>query len=293
MATRRVLVAGVKSRNHAFTAIALVVVIIGGCSRQGGGDGPPAGWAEAEKGFGPLFAQDKAAEVVRICEQYVRDYPDFPDAHVNLAHALESVAGDLRRSGNAEPAKQSFERAATHFDRYHALVSGDKRAQASRALMFLHDETGLDDPVKAEAFARRWKEEQPDALEAHVHHAKYLRKLQRQDEASAAIRKARAVAAAELSGDEQMRASLRAAWAATVAEHLQESPNLPPSDAREFADEVIAASDEALKVNPTFFMALDAKAKALTVLAQRPDSDPRRKAALLHEVEALQRRMRQ
>lgn len=277
-----------------FTVIALALaVVIGGCSRPVGGDGPPAGWVEAEKGFAALFAQDKAAEVVRICEQYVRDHPDFPDAHMNLAGALESVAGDLRRAGSAESATQTFERAAEHYERYHALVVGDKRGYASRSLMFLHGETGLNDPVKAEVFARRWKEEQPEALPAYEHHADYLRQLQRHDEASAVVRKARAIAAAELTGDEQLRAALRAAWAVTVAKHLEESPNLPAPDAREFADEVIAASDDALKVNPAFFMALEAKAKALTVLAARLESDPRRKATLMKEVEALQQRMRQ
>ena len=273
-------------------SVALLVVSIGGCSQSRGSDDPPAGWAEAEKGFARLLAEDKAGEVARICEQFVRDHPDFPDAHINLAYALESAGKDLRRAGLAE-ARPTLERAATHFERYHALVTGDKRGQASSALMFLHDETGLNDPVKAEAFARRWTEERPDFLQAYVQHADWLRTLKRHDEASAVVRKARGIAGAELTGDEQMRAGLKAAWAANVAEHLQESPNLPPSDTREFADEVIALSNEALKVNPNIFMALQARATALTAMAERVESDPRRKAALVAEVKELERKMRQ
>ena len=270
------------------------VVLIGACSRSGASDSPPAGWVEAEKGFGQLLAEGKTGEVVRICESFVRDYPDFPDGHLTLASALRDMGNDLRRAGSAGSlSRQTLERAGMHFERYHTLVGGNQRSIATSALVFLHDETGLNDPVKAEAFARRWTEERPDFLDAYVQHAGLLRKLNRHDEASAVIRKARGVSAAGLVGDEQMRTGLRAGWAATVAEHLHESPNLSPSDTREFADEAIALSTEVLKVNPNFFMALDAKAKALTVVAQRLESDPRRKAALMNEVEVLQRRMHQ
>jgi tetratricopeptide (TPR) repeat protein len=276
------------------TAVALLIVFFAGCSRSDGTDDPPPGWVDAEKGLVGLSAEGKTGEVVRICESFVRDYPDFPDAHLTLAYALEQMGKDLRRAGSAGSlATQTLERAATHFERFHALVSGDKRFLATSALMFLHDERGLNDPIKAEAFARRWTEERPDFFDAYVAHADYLRKLNRHDEATAVIRKARGVSAAGLTGDEQMRAGLRAAWAATVAEHLQESPNLPLSDTREFADEVIAVSNDVLKVNPNIMMAIEAKAKALAVVAQRLESDPRRKTALMSEVEALERRMRQ
>lgn len=273
-------------------AVAVSVTLNGGCSRNAGSD-PPPGWLEAEQGFARLFAEEQPAEVVKICERFVRDHPEFPDAHLNLAGALESVGKDIRRvGGDAALARQHLERAATHYERYHSLVGGNERAVASRALMFLHDETGLADPVKAEAFARRWAEEQPRALSAHVDHADRLRQLKRFDEASAALRTARGIASAEMTGDEQMRAGLRAAWAATVAEHLQESPTLPPAETREFADEVMAMANAALEVNPRIFMALEAKAKALTVLAERLESDPQRKNALLAEVKALEQKMR-
>jgi hypothetical protein len=274
-------------------AVVIVLAAMGACSQRGNSGAPPAGWAEAEKGLARVYIEGKTAEVVRISEQFVRDHPDFPDAHRELAGALETMARDMRRAGTTSPlVAQNFERAAAHYERYHALAGADQRASASRALMFLHDEEGLNDPGKAESFARRWKEEQPDQLQPHVYHADRLRKLGRHDEASAVMRSAREVERATLTGDEQMRASLRAAWAADVLKHLQESPNLPAADTREFVDELMKVSDEVLKASPTNFSALQARAAALSIRAERLESDPARKKALLAEAGELERRSR-
>lgn len=270
---------------------ALSLLALAACA-QDAGSSPPAGWREAEQGLARLYVEGKTAEVVRISEQFVRDHPEFPDAHLELAGALEAMARDMRRAGSTSPlVRQNFDRAATHYERYHALAGAGKRATGSRALMFLHDETGLDDAVRAEAFARRWREEQPDEVTPYAHHADYLRKLGRHDEASAVLRKAREVHNASMTGDAELRAALRMAWAATVLEHLQESPALAAPDTREFVDEVTTLSAEVLEANPNNLAAAQVKAGALTLRAERLEADPARKKALLAEAKELERRV--
>jgi hypothetical protein len=251
------------------------------------GDRPPADWAEFAQQIPRLHAEDKTAEVVNICERFVRDHPTFPDARYNLAVALHLIADDMKAQPSlASVRKQNLEAAAAHYERYHELAALEHRARVSSGLTRIYAADALNQPPKAEASARSWIEEAPRDFIAYETLARLLREGGRHDAATGIVRQARDVMFAA-GGNQQDRAIDRGGWANLAVDHLEGSPDLSPADTRALLDDVLEVADDILKWEPKYVSALQYKAAGLKIQATRLEPDAIRRRALLAEADGL------
>jgi predicted Zn-dependent protease len=288
----------VKTRiRHFVVAVAgaLTVVIAGpvACAREQSqpaapGSAAPAGrtgpadWDTIARDGQRLFREGRESESIAILDKVVSEYPDFPDAHYELAESHELLARSLRDDpARADVRTRHLEAAAVHYRRFRDLTPdpADRRG-ATSLLVDVYGPDGLKRFGEAATFARHYIEERPDNSHGYAMLAAMLR-LQG-DDAGASETLTKAIAA--LSGDGRDRELAEA-----LVAHVAESQATAPATAERFLADALAIAEREVASDSTRALGLTIKAKATRARATRLEQDPARRRALTAEADRLER----
>jgi tetratricopeptide (TPR) repeat protein len=274
----------------ALTSLVVMVmaVLLTGCG--GGGDtgslvpaaenpmAAPEGWGDAERQAIALFADGRFDEAFAIHGQWVEKHPDFAEAHYSLADS-HYVRSTQLRDGTSEELterRHHLEQAAAHFRRYRELARTHDpltRAQATGTLALVLSADGLNQLPEAEQVAREWTQEDPERAGAYEVLAQIQRDLGHPDAALETLRAA----------GRALRDDARPQYAALLAEHIDETRALTGEAVEPLLEEVHRIADARLQAEPKDVTALDAKILALRLQAERVETNPARRDALLAE----------
>jgi tetratricopeptide (TPR) repeat protein len=257
------------------------------CQNQAASEPPPGAArpayvvSDASHEATRLMFSGKADDAAALMNAYVAANPRSADGHFTLALAHEKIASAMRLNGDtASPARLShLEKAADHYWMYLGLVRkiDDPSYQAAglRALAGIYGKDGLHQLAEAEKVARRLVDEDSRSAESYRVLAQTLRESDRQDEATAVLRKARMA----LPSSEQRR------LVGAMAEHARQSPTLPKTDLKALVDEMMTIGDGWVATEPLQPTGPLAKQLALELQADRLEQNPARKRELLAEAE--------
>ena len=242
----------------------------------------PDGWSEADRQAIALFAEGKFDESFAIHQQWVDKHPEFAEAHYSLAdsHFVRSV--QLQGDGpEAEvKRKEHLQAAAAHFRRYRTLAKDEDpevRRLATATLARILSPEGLNELREAEEVARDWVGEHPENMTAYGTLAQILRAAGKADQVPEVLRDAKSA----------VRADDRDDYAELVIAHLEASAALPREQVESLLEEVRMIYEAELQTDARSWKAVSLKADALRLRANRLETNPARKRALLAEAEEL------
>jgi tetratricopeptide (TPR) repeat protein len=196
----------------------------------------PKGWLDLDEQGTRLRAEKKYDEAIALYEKAVVAYPDWVEAHRQLAITLDESAG-LGGTLDA-PTKRARQEAAVR--RYEQVLSRDATSSTAhnRVIgLYLYD---LDRPADAERAARAWVAASPTSSDGWDALTDVLVRAGRPDEATRILLEAESKVQGSLNQEFVARAMLRvAAEAATSA-----------ADRLRLADGAVRLADAGLKDVP-------------------------------------------
>ncbi|MEO5895370.1 MAG: TonB family protein [Vicinamibacterales bacterium] len=227
-----------------------------------------------------LVVDGRTTEAIRAVEKFLAAHPNIADVHFLLAGFYEQRTGFKSPPDAAQ--RRDLETAAKHYLRTSELLPDPaQRFIIVWKLAKLYDVDQLNDPVRAEQYARLLVDEYPARGESHMAYARLLRGKGDIAGAADVMRKGRGAASMPIPG-------LLLAMQYPI-EHVQASRDLSRDMVRARLEEAIAAGDAILahadKEQADYRLATMGKAMALELEAERVAPDRRRRIALLLESE--------
>lgn len=245
----------------------------------------PKGWDDAYRQVAELMLAGKGPEAIALLERVVTQAPDFIPARYELgsAHAHWAVELALQDPPAADERRRHLELAATHFRRVAERDSEYRPLAALRLMSLYGDEDDLNQPQEAIPFARLYVELSPSSASGHVQLARMLELTGDTEAGTAALLAARG----PVRDDDE-----RALLATSIIAHLGLAPAVPADDVRTLLDYAQPVVDAAIAREPENRRILLTKAAALMLRAERVETDPKVRKALLEESDRLFDRFR-
>lgn len=252
----------------------------------------PAEWTTVSDQVSKLNAFNKTAEAIGVLEKFLARFPNVAEAHRELATAHLYLGSPLLNT-SATPAERTrhLERAATGFRRaLDLMIEPDRRLRLSEELAYVYEKDMLNRPAEAVAVARAMVTRHPTLVEAYI----LLANVLKSDPTALAMEVGRWRGAADVlrkAPDRTGRAGLALhELGAFLMQIVRESPELPPTEARQLLEEVREIFDGLIKTSQgvdEVHAALLGKSMALKLQAERVEKDAARVKALLAEAEEL------
>ena len=231
-------------------------------------------WQDASK----LALDAKYTEAIAVMEAFIRRNPNAGEAHYLVSSMYE------QRSFAATPAakRRDIESAATHVARAAVLMTDpNMRFMMTWKLARLYGPDDLNDPARAERYARELVEKYPERAESHMVLAQLIR--EKGDIAGAAEIMRKGLAATELPVPGLLLAMQY------PVEQVQHDRGLAPEITQARLHEALAAADAILakpdKEERDLRLATMGKAMVLELQAERVARDRQERIALLVESE--------
>jgi hypothetical protein len=238
----------------------------------------PAGWDETSRRGQQLMLDNKTPQAIALFERVVKSAPDFDAAHYELGEAYRMRALELALQGPSQ--EQERQRhlglAATHLQRA-AAPAGLYEQLAWGKLMMLYGKDELNRPLELVNAARQYVRVSPSSVIGHVNLARALRTTGQDSAALAALMNAR----------RQIAPDGAHLLAVTIVDFVATTSESRPADFKALLDYAEAPLKRAIADDPSDRQSVMAAAALFKVRAEKVETDPKRRAALLDESNRL------
>ena len=238
----------------------------------------PEAWLKIHRETLEQMIGGKTAEAIAALQKVVATYPSFGEGHSALASAHEIAAERLESEGASTAAarREHLQKAALHYQRGVDLTHVN-RAMDLGSLAGIYGPGALAQPVEAERYARRALADYPSGRDSHAILAWALLSRGQTQAAAAALKNARSAVGA----DKQLE------FAAALGELVRKVPAGSNTVAAALLSEMDAIAEAEIKATPARGEAYMVASIALDTRAQRLETDPARKAAMLDRAKTL------